>query len=84
MNARDAHVFANALVDALSGRKRRFHYATVPAEYVLLAARFDAGPDAYVAEDAATIAVRDLLVKGYRWVRTDGGWAVFEKEIIKP
>jgi hypothetical protein len=84
MNERDAYMLANALVDALSGRKRRFHYATVPAEYVLLASRIDTGPDAYVADDAATIAVRDLLAKGYRWVRTDGEWAVFEKEIIKP
>jgi hypothetical protein len=83
MNGRDAHVFANALVDALSGRKRLFHYATVPAEYVLLCARVNAEPDAYVAEDATTIAVRELLAKAYRWIRTDRGWAVFEKEIIK-
>jgi hypothetical protein len=38
-------------------------------------------PDAYVAEDAETIAVRNLPAKGYRWIRTDGGWAVLEKEI---
>ena len=30
MNERDAHVFANALLDSFAGRKRRFHYATVP------------------------------------------------------
>jgi hypothetical protein len=30
MNERDAYMLANALVDALSGRKRRFHCATVP------------------------------------------------------
>jgi hypothetical protein len=84
MNERDAYMLANAIVDSLAGRKRRFHYATVPAEYVLLAARVNVEADAYVAEDATTIAVRELLEKGYRWIRTDGGWAVFEKEIIKP
>ena len=81
MNERDAYMLANALVDVWSGRKRRFHYATVSAEAVLLAGRIDVRPDAYVAEDAETIAVRNLLAKGYRWIRTDGGWAVFEKEI---
>jgi len=80
MNERDAYMLANALVD-VCGRKRRFHYATVSAESVLLAGRIDVRPDAYVAEDAETIAVRNLLAKGYRWIRTDGGWAVFEKEI---
>jgi hypothetical protein len=84
MNERDAYMLANALVDSLAGRKRRFHYATVPAEYVLLASQVGSWPDAYVAEDATTIAVRELLAKGYRWIRTDAGWAVFEKEIIKP
>ena len=81
MNERDAYMLANALVDVWSGRKRRFHYATVSAESVLLAGRIDVRPDGYVTDDAETIAVRNLLAKGYRWIRTDGGLAVFEKEI---
>jgi PfaD family protein len=32
-------------------------------------------------EAGTSDAVRELLAKGYRWVRTDGDWAVFEKEI---
>ena len=44
MNERDAYMLANALVDVWIGRKRRFHYATVSAESVLLAGRIDVGP----------------------------------------
>ena len=42
------------------------------------------GEDAYFADEFHTKAVRDLLAKGYRWIRTEGEWAVFEKEIFKP
>jgi hypothetical protein len=82
INERDGYMLANALIDVWSGRKRRFHYATVPLEDVAWAAHITTEPDAYVADDAATQAVRELLAKGYRWVRTDRDWAVFEKEII--
>jgi hypothetical protein len=81
INERDAYILANAALDVWSGRKRRFHYATMPAEDVILACREAAEPDAYVAEDFRTRAVRRLVTEGYRWVRTDGDWAVFEKEI---
>ena len=85
MSERDAYMIANAFADVWSGRKRRFHYATVPAEYLMLGARVDFGEgEAYVADDFQTRAVRKLLEKGYRWIRTDGEWAVFEKEIFKP
>ena len=84
MSERDAYMMANALADVWSGRKRRFHYATLPAECVLLGARVDMGEGAYFADEFHTKAVRDLLAKGYRWIRTDGEWAVFEKEIFKP
>lgn len=36
-------------------------------------------PDAYVADDATSRPLREALDKGYRWVRTDGEYAVFEK-----
>jgi len=34
-----------------------------------------------VSEDADTALVRDLLERGFRWSRTDGELAVFEKEV---
>jgi hypothetical protein len=39
-------------------------------------------PDAYISEDATTAALRDLLAQGYRWVRNDEYWAIFEKETL--
>jgi hypothetical protein len=38
-------------------------------------------PDVYCAADTETEALRASLAEGYRWVRTDGEIAVFEKLI---
>jgi hypothetical protein len=38
-------------------------------------------PDAYVSEDADTVVIRSLLERGFRWIRTEGELAVFEKEV---
>ena len=38
-------------------------------------------PDAYVSKDADTAVVRELLKCGFRWVRTEGELAIFEKEV---
>ena len=50
MNERDAYRLDNAILDSLAARKCRFHYATVPAEYVLLAARVNVESDAAVPQ----------------------------------
>lgn len=36
-------------------------------------------PDAYLSEDHETRALRTALAEGYRWVRTDRDFAIFEK-----
>jgi hypothetical protein len=41
-------------------------------------------PDAYVAEDAESNALRNLLTEGYRWIRTDADYAIFEKLLTTP
>ena len=43
-------------------------------------------PDAYLSEDldSELSGIRDALNKGYRWVRTDGEYAVFEKALLRP
>lgn len=38
-------------------------------------------PDVYVSEDADTVVIRSLLERGFRWIRTEGELAVFEKEV---
>ena len=40
-------------------------------------------PDAYVSEDADTAVIRSLLERGFRWIRTEGELAVFEKEVLR-
>jgi hypothetical protein len=60
--------------------RRRYHYATLPAEDVLQSARVCTDPDSYTADDPISAAARDLLKQGYRWVRCDHGLAVFEKQ----
>ncbi len=62
----------------------RYHYITIPfddIEPILRGIDPEAKPDAYVADDAPARILRDLLAKGYRWVRTDGDFAIFEQAI---
>lgn len=59
----------------------RYHYLVFRLADIapLLMPPDSSQPDAYVAEDATSRPLRDCLEKGYRWVRTDGEYAVFEK-----
>jgi hypothetical protein len=61
---------------------KKYQYATLPMEEVASAVQVLTNPDAYISEDATTAALRDLLAQGYRWVRHDEYWAVFEKETL--
>lgn len=62
----------------------RYEYAVMPRdEVVALVRTFDAAttPGAYLSDDASHRDYCDLLARGFRWVRTDGDVAVFEKAI---
>ena len=61
---------------------KKYQYATLPMEEVASALQALTNPDAYISEDATTAALRNLLAQGYRWVRHDGYWAIFEKETL--
>jgi hypothetical protein len=37
-------------------------------------------PDSYLSADQDSIALAKLLAEGFRWVRTDDGHAIFERE----
>jgi hypothetical protein len=39
--------------------------------------------DAYVSEDAHTVVIRSLLERVFRWIRTEGELAVFEKKVAR-
>jgi peptidoglycan/xylan/chitin deacetylase (PgdA/CDA1 family) len=77
-----------ALVDQLKrlneniSTPKKYQYATLPMEDVASAVQVLTNPDAYISEDATTAALRDLLAQGYRWVRNDEYWAIFEKETL--
>ena len=81
MNEREAYMLARALADVPA--RRKFEYATVSAEAVRAVTARPMPPDAYVSQDRDTEAVRDLLARGFRWVRTEGDLAVFEKEVAR-
>lgn len=62
---------------------RRFEYAALPFAQVveLIDARPSTKfPDSYLSEDVDSIALPSLLAAGFRWVRTDGDMAIFERE----
>jgi hypothetical protein len=61
---------------------KKYQYATLPMEDVASAVQVLTNPDAYISEDATTAALRDLLAQGYRWIRHDEYWAIFEKETL--
>jgi len=59
-----------------------FDYRLVPAHVMqAFLAPTEPNPDAYMAEDQATVVVRGLLAEGFRWVRTEDGMAVLERQI---
>lgn len=61
----------------------KYHYATVKFSDLAPICKVPSPKDSYISEDETVKAVSDLLKKGYRWIRTDGEYAVFEKE-MKP
>lgn len=62
--------------------QRRYDYFTMPVTAVLglTALGSRAMKDAYVADDQESQAYNQLLKAGFRWVRTDGDIAVFERD----
>jgi hypothetical protein len=70
MNERDAYRLARAFAEVKESR-RAVRALTAEPKY----------PDAYVSDDADTAVVRALLERGFRWIRTEGELAVFEKEV---
>jgi hypothetical protein len=81
MNERDAYQLARAFAEVFASRRRGYEYACVLVEAVRALTAEPKYPDAYVREDADTVVIRSLLERGFRWIRTEGELAVFEKEV---
>ena len=73
MNERAACQLARDFAEPFASRRRGYKYARVSFEPKY--------PDAYVGEDAYTVTERELLKCGFRWIRTEGELAIFEKEV---
>lgn len=41
-------------------------------------------PDAYLSRESFHEQIDDSINRGYRWIRSDGETAVFEKQITEP
>ena len=80
MNERDAYQLARAFAEAKESRRRGYEYACVSVEAVRALTAEPKYHDAYVSEDSDMAVVRTLLERGFRWIRTEGELAVFEKE----
>lgn len=39
--------------------------------------------DSYIAEDRISEVIKDSLRSGYRWVRSEGDYAIFERKEVR-
>ncbi len=60
---------------------QRYHYVTLRVEALCQLTQYIFERDAYISTSPEKTAYEQLLAHGYRWVRTDGEWAVFELEL---
>ena len=81
MNERDAYQLARAFAEVFASRRRGYEYGCVSVEAVRALTAEPYHPHANVSDDADTSAVRELIKCGFRWVRTEGELAIFEKEV---
>lgn len=57
-----------------------FEYRTLPLSIVVgLTDGSPKHPDAYLSDDADSRAFNSIIAEGFRWIRTDGDLAVFER-----
>jgi hypothetical protein len=60
---------------------KKFEYLTVPVALARDAFASTLEPDSYVSQSEHTIRMEEILQQGYRWVRSDNDYAIFEREI---
>ena len=62
---------------------KRYEYAAMPLGEVLalMSASLCSGPGAFLADDEASRAYKGLLERGFRFLRSEEGMAVFEREV---
>jgi len=58
-----------------------YHYATLPLVDVEPCFRVPVPPDSFLSQDGIAAELSLLLKSGYRWIRTDGEFCIFEKTL---
>lgn len=63
-----------------------YEYEILPYDEVVAIFKFTEDPGAYLSEDSISKELKRILSQGFRWVRSEGDFAVFEREYnkIKP
>jgi hypothetical protein len=59
----------------------QYRYITFPVDDIEALFRHPREPDAYTATGPLEEAVFQAIVRGYRWIRTDGATAIFEARL---
>lgn len=59
----------------------RYRYILISTARCYAVYRGENMPDSYIADDAEGRKLVHVFQNGYRWVRTEDGWAVWEKEV---
>lgn len=57
----------------------RYEYELLPACEVIPILQFNNDPDSYLSRDSIGEELQRLKEKGFRWIRTDGDFCVFER-----
>ncbi len=73
----DMHLTDDELIRR--GYTRRYEYETFPLRFVDETLRFCDNPDAYISDGEMTRELRRILDHGFRWIRSDGDSAIFER-----
>ena len=68
----------------VKGSRVAFEYETMPIEDVAACFQTLENPDSYLTDDHQVKTLRRLRAAGFRWVRTDDGWAIFERAYLEP
>lgn len=67
----------------LKGYRVAFEYETLPADQVRSIFRYIEESDAYVSRDSILVELTRLKETGFRWIRTEGDHAIFERAYLK-
>lgn len=68
----------------MAKKRKTFEYRLLPFDNLVdLLRQIEPPKDSYLSEDGFLKAYKSTIQQGFRWVWTEGDWAVFERKIEK-